>query len=605
MARGLTKKMSATLAAVAVLSGMASSSDRPLVEAAMQGNVEVVKQLLARGADVNEAQGDGMTALHWSAERGDVEIASLLLEAGANVRALTRIGSYTPLHLASKSGNGPIIEALLRAGADVNAVTSNSGATPLHFAAAAGDVRAVTALLDRGAQVNARDATEWEPTPLMFAAATNGADVIALLLARGADPDLATRAYDVPSRARVDLEAIRLQRQALRGVKSPTSEQVQASIRAGREAQRTLADADFKPTEDEYGRSVDEVAGIPTLVGSWGGMSALHLAAREGHVASAVALLDGGADIDQRSGDLSTPLLIATLNGQFDTALELIERGADPNLASHVDMTPLYAVIQTQWAPRSRFPQPRAQDSQTAEYLDVMEALLVAGADPDVRLETHLWYMEYTFNLLGVDLIGTTAFWRAAYAVDVEALELLAAYGADPNVPSIRPDVERGQAGEVQRGASPLQKERPDMSGLLEVPFGGPAIYPIHAATGVGYGEGRAANHHRTAPDGWLPTVQFLVDVMGADVNARDFMGYTPLHHAASRGDVEVIEFLVSRGADVKAIARSGETTADMANGPHPRGQVYPEALKLLESLGAKNQGWCAAGAIPSTCIRG
>src|SRR5713226_1149836 len=73
-----------------------------LVEAAMQGNRDTVRVLLKEGADVNSAQGDGMTALHWAAVKNDVELAKMLLFAGANVKATTRLGGYTPLLMASK-----------------------------------------------------------------------------------------------------------------------------------------------------------------------------------------------------------------------------------------------------------------------------------------------------------------------------------------------------------------------------------------------------------------------------------------------------------------------------------------------------------------------
>ena len=117
----------------------------------------------------------------------------------------------------------------------------------------------------------------------------------------------------------------------------------------------------------------------------------------------------------------------------------------------------------------------------------------------------------------------------------------------------------------------------------------------IHAASGVGYGQGFAANDHRHVPDGWLPAVKYIVEVLGADVNARDYSGYTALHHAASRGDNEMIKFLVSKGADVTAVSRSGQTTADMANGPVQRINPYPETVQLLMSLGSKNNNKCVS----------
>ena len=94
--------------------------------------------MLKKGLDVNEAQGDGSTALHWAAIKGDAEMAQMLIYAGANVRATTRIGAYTPLYLAAKGGHSDVVAALLAAGADAKAVTSN-GTTPLMIAAAAGD----------------------------------------------------------------------------------------------------------------------------------------------------------------------------------------------------------------------------------------------------------------------------------------------------------------------------------------------------------------------------------------------------------------------------------------------------------------------------------
>ena len=89
--------------------------------------------------------------------------------------------------------------------------------------------------------------------------------------------------------------------------------------------------------------------------------------------------------------------------------------------------------------------------------------------------------------------------------------------------------------------------------------------------------------------------MKYLIEEMGADINSRDDGGYTPLHHAAARGDVEVIKYLVSKGADVKAVSRRGQSTADMANGPVSRITPFPEARDLLVKLGAINNNRCAS----------
>jgi ankyrin repeat protein len=195
-----------------------------------------------------------------------------------------------------------------------------------------------------------------------------------------------------------------------------------------------------------------------------------------------------------------------------------------------------------------------------------------------------LWYTTYNRDLLGVDRTGATAFWRAAHALDIDAMRLLLEYGATPDLPTIKVPARRfGRSGGE------------DMSGLPPVPLGGPAVYPIHAAAGVGHGQGFAGNSHRYVPDGWLPAVKFLVEELGADVNRPDHNGYTPSHHAAARGDNELILYLVDKGADVTTLARSGQSTVDMANGPVQRIEPFPETIALLESLGAKNNHRCVS----------
>jgi ankyrin repeat protein len=87
--------------------------------------------------------------------------------------------------------------------------------------------------------------------------------------------------------------------------------------------------------------------------------------------------------------------------------------------------------------------------------------------------------------------------------------------------------------------------------------------------------------------------VKYLIEELGADVNQRDSDGNTPLHNAASRGDNEMVLYLVEKGADVMAVNRRGQTTADMANGPAARITPHPETIKLLVGLGAVNNNNC------------
>jgi len=596
---------------------LAAASSSPVADAAMKGDREALRALLKQGADVSGAQGDGMSALHYAAERGDVEMAEMLVYAGANVGATTRIGQYTPLHLASQSGSAAVVQALVKSGANVSARTTTTGVTPLHLAAATGNADVVKILLDHGADANAKDA-DWGQTPLIYAAAQNRSDAIRELLARGADPRVTTKTIDIQKQSALDRAATERQRKVLEAAvpkgQQPTASQIQAAMQASRElfASGKIPPPDTKEGAAANDRNAPGAANnfdpeeINPPVATKGGLTALLHAARQGHLAAARTLLDGGAPIDQPgAGDATTPLLMSVINGQFDMAMFFLQRGANPNLAAAGNgVTPLWAAVNTQWQPRTRFPQPQEMELQKATYLDVMKALLDAGADPNGRVRSHPWYLVYSGcgnrNCGLADTSGSTAFWRAAYATDVAAMRLLVERGADPNIPTIAPPVpiRRGGGGAPPGAGGPVAPTagaNQERYTALPIPPGGPGANALHAAAGVEYGEGFAGNAHRHAPDGWMPSVKYLVEELGADVNARDNDGYTPLHHAAARGDNDMIQYLVSKGADVTAVARSGQTVADMANGPVQRVSPFPATVALLEKLGSKNSHKCVS----------
>lgn len=611
---------------------LAAAADAPVADAAMAGDKDTVRALLKQGVDVNAAQGDGMTALHWAARRGDVDLAAMLLYAGANARASTRLGAYTPLIMASQNGNAALIDALIRAGADPKAATTN-GTTPLMLAAASGQADAVKLLLDKGADPNAKESARGE-TALMFAANFNRVEAMKALLEKGADIQAATKVVDLAGLTSPEEEFFRQQQQGGqvpgqgRGPGGPGGPGAPGGPAAaqggppggpaagpGRGPQGGGAQATAGGQGGQggpqgggpgFGRGPGgpgaapanrgpDIAGVTRqyrfneLVSTQGGLTPLLFAARQGHLQSVQALLDAGAKINQVSvGDKTSPLLMAIINGHYDLAKFLVEQGADVKAASENGATPLYGVLNVQWAPKALYPQPRAYTQQKTTHLEMMKILIEKGADVNARLKMKVWYSGYNFDLAGVDEIGATPFWRAAYASDVEAMKLLVAHGADPKIPSARP------AGRPRTGDGGRENVQ-DVSGLPPVPVGGAAVTPLQAASGVGYSEGFAANSHRYAPGGMLAAVKYLIEELGADVNARDHEGSTALHHAASRGDVEMILYLVSKGADVKAVNREGQSTADMANGPVQRTQPYPEALELLVKLGAKNNNKCVS----------
>ena len=579
-------------AAIAAAGAGPSDVSVSVADAARNGDRETLRALLTRGADVNDAAGDGMSALHWAAARGDVETARMLLYAGANVSATTRLGAYTPLLLAARNGRADVVELLVDAGADPNRASS-TGTSALMLAAASGNVDAVQALLDRGADMNATESTGGY-TPLMFAASAGRQDVIALLTRRGADVAKTSNIIDAPTLNKELDEAFRARiDQLLKDRAEAAGEDVGKSETPSEAApKRSFFAKLFGWIVPGGGGAKDppdrrERESFGARVGVQGGVTALLLAARQGEDASVHALLDAGADVNQvAEGSKTSPLLVAIMNGRFDLAMELLERGADPNLRSEpAGVTPLYAAINLQWAPHSMYPQPTAQKQQRATHLDLMKALLVAGADPNARLTKKVWFMHFNFDTSGLDETGATPFWRAAYGSDVAAMELLRSFGADPFI--------RTQAvgGRRLRGDDADEDE----SGLPPANEGDPAMTALHAASGAGFGAGFAANDYRNHPAGFMPAVKYLVEVCGIDVNARDQDGATALHNAASRGDVEMIRYLVEKDADPTLLTRRGQSTADMANGPVQRIQPFPEARDLLVSLGAVNHNKCVS----------
>jgi uncharacterized protein len=181
-----------------------------------------------------------------------------------------------------------------------------------------------------------------------------------------------------------------------------------------------------------------------------------------------------------------------------------------------------------------------------------MTAILEHGADVNAQVNEKLWFRSFTNDYTWVDPAGATAFWRAAQSSDVPAMRLLVAHGADPKLAT--------KAGDS----------------------------PLHAAAGIGW----AANWSVNAPLPLVDAVKYCVE-LGNDVNAADNRGYTPLHGAAYLGNNDMVNFLVEKGANVKAKSRAGDSVADMANGPTRFGQPHLETVALLEKLGSPNSHNC------------
>ena len=295
--KGCAARLATVCLAVLVMTSSAitaaATADLRLIEAVKNRDVESVRALLQERPariDVNAAQGDGATALHWAAHRDDLAIADLLIRAGARANVANDLGA-TPLHLACTNRSAAMVERLLAAGADARATLLN-GETALMTCARAGDAGAVKALLAHGADVNAKE-HEHQQTALMWAVAQRHPEVVELLIEARADTGARSLTY----------------------AQTVVGEQTQ---RAGRE-------------ELNY-----------TVLR--GGATPLLFAARAGDEQSATLLLKAGADPNDSQPDGVTALVLAVHSANGGVAARLLEHGADPNALSS-GYTALHAAI--------------------------------------------------------------------------------------------------------------------------------------------------------------------------------------------------------------------------------------------------------------------
>jgi ankyrin repeat protein len=469
----------------------AAGPEVSLIDAVKSGDRAAVRRLVAEHANVDAAESDGTTALHWAVRADDRETAALLLEAGAKPSVANRYG-VTPIRLAAINGSAPMIAALLDAG--VNAESTNAeGETALMTAARAGSVDAVTLLAKRGAHVNAHE--DWfGETALMWAAAENHADVVRTLVSLGAA---------VNARSTVK-----------------------------------------EPPVLEFPQS-----GGPNMPFPRGGWTPLMYAAREGAIDAARALVDLGANLDvvalpqtdvvltdeiRKNADTvgTTAMVFAIINAHFDLAAMLAEKGADTNIEDTSGMTALYAAVEwntLQWV-QSR-PAPIFRDRLDGAGL--VKVLLTHGANPNVQLKAAPIKISLDPGATLNFGRGTTPLMRAARTNDVDSLRNLLEGGADPN--ATLPDgttvlmLAAGQGLGAPRGDGPR----------IRVPTEEGAVEACRLLLDHGAKVNAASNQGATALHAAVnrgdAVVKLLAD-RGADLGAKNRQGLTALDVASGAG---------------------------------------------------------------------
>jgi ankyrin repeat protein len=511
----MKKLLVAVAGLVCVLVPLAGFGGSDVADAAANRDFAKVKTLVAQKADVNAAQPDGSTALHWAVYFDNAEAVDLLLKAGADTKAATRLNA-TPLYLAAESGNAAMLAKLLAAGADPNQTVLSQEETPLMFAARSGNVEAVRTLLDKGAKIEAVEKLRGS-TALLWAAEQNQAAVLKLLVERGAKVDAKTTTAAAGG-GRGGAGAAKGKgkggdKGGDKGGPAPAATPAPAPLAAAAKGKAAPAVDDDDP--DAFAR--------PPAGGN-GGLTALILAAREGNMESLKVLLDAGAPINQQSANGNTPLIVAAMNGNAQVINYLLERGADVNLANAQGWTPLYLTIKARTMEKGTMPNPQVDKDG---LFKAVEFMVNHGVDVNAKIrgntEVHngiaaTWLRE----------AGATAFLRAAFCGDLAVMKLLLEHGADPNIAT-----------------------QDKTTALM-------------ALSGVGYADGFTRDFGPESES--LEAMKILID-KGADVNAVNADGVTALHGAAHKNFLKGIEYLVSKGGDL-AIRSHRETQYERKGGP-------------------------------------
>ena len=449
------------LCVLALGASAASDLDAKLLDAAQKNDPTDVRALLTAGADANARAADGSTPMIYAAHFGDVRGVQALLGAKGDPNLTNRYG-VGPMHEAALRADAGLLETLITAGADVD-LALPQGETALMLASRTSGVDAVRLLIQHGAKVNVVE--RWQgQTPLMYAAANDRGEVVAALIAAGADVNARTPLNDLPDR---------------------------------------------KP-------AVRYFVEIPLA-----GLTPVMFAARHGALSALRALIKGGADLDAKTPEGFSSVVIALDNLHFDAAKVLVEAGANPNGGG------LFAVVEA-----------RHRVNYVGEYqvptgaegaIDLLKSMLAHGADLNDRLPEPLLDRDARFGP-PPPKITDLALIRAARSSDVEAMRVLIDAGADPSLH----DDKRG-------GVTPLLAVMmgPELPALIEAdrqPTEQAAIAAIDflldhgVASSIGNGLGTTALHMAALRD--YPGVVRHMAERGADLNVGDREGFTPLDYA-------------------------------------------------------------------------
>jgi uncharacterized protein len=485
-----------------------------LADVVAAGNRSHALDMIQEGTDVNTLQSDGSSALLYAIYQDDLELVSALVDAGAKINQSNEYGAST-MGEAAMLGNVDILKVLLSNGADAN-LTNLEGEAPLMVVARAGNVAAAELLLKYDADIDARE--QWGgQTAAMWAAAQLQPAMLEALIAHGADIDLKSFA---------------------------------------RNWDHTMMN---EPRPKDMNN---------------GGFSPLHYAAREGCAACIRVLAEGGADLNAIDPDGVSPLNLALINVHFETAITLINAGADINQWDIFGRAPLFNAIDLHTLPTGGRPDIPSDDISTGYA--VAKLLLEKGANPNMQLKLRPPYRNAVFDR-GADnplSNGATPLLRAARSADTESVKLLLEHGALVDLPNASGHTPLLVVSGVQWAAAPTRgrfKTEEDSIDTINVLLAAGA--DINALTG----------DPTRRPD----NKNFPASPEGPDRYGRGSVfadGQTALHAAAKVGWNKIVQTLIDNGIAQEVKDDAGRTPFDLAMGRYSAGFLQPPPEPLLDT---------------------
>ena len=423
-------------------------------------------------------------------QRGDKAAVRSLILKKADINA-PQIDGTTALHWAVQADDLELTDLLIRNGAKVSAATV-AGATPLQLAAINGSAGMLDRLIAAGADPNA-SLTRSGDTALMIASRTGKVDAVRVLLDRGAKAN----AQETWGGTTALMWAVSEKHPEVAKLLVQRGADVNARSyyvpsASGRGFEGTT------PVAQKPGKEFEEFAS--------GWLTPLMFAARQNDLESARLLVTSGADINAQAGDGKDALSLAFFDGSYDVADFLIDSHANLNQNDAQRFTPLFWAVDR----RNMETAPNFPWLETRDPLPLIKKMLDAGADPNALINST---PRARMREGSPRLVYASALMRVALAGDVELARLLLAHGADPHM---------------------ISKDRETT---------------LMAACGTGFINGY---HRQRNPADRLELVKLLVG-LGEDVNAADNYGITPLMVAANLGDIEIVKYLISQGADLGA----------------------------------------------------